>query len=122
MNPVQRSNGIPSTVVPQTLQHPGGSDDQGCLARGPPLIGHGGTDGGAKPGQAAKKSENLPVCHLTLQDMFAAFFFNSRYAKKFSKNILKAPNYTLEMCFTEMINRRDILPAWTCGTDTDVSK
>lgn len=56
---VHCSDGIPSAVVPQTLEYPGGSDDRGRPAGCPPFIGDGGTNRGSQSGQAAEQGQNL---------------------------------------------------------------
>lgn len=56
---VPSSDSVSSTVVPQTLQDPGGCDDRGCPTGHPPFIGHHGTDGGTQTSQASKKSQDL---------------------------------------------------------------
>lgn len=60
---VQGSNGVPSTVIPQSLEHPCNRDDRGCPAGGPPLVGHRGSDGGAQTHQAAQESQDLHYRH-----------------------------------------------------------
>lgn len=119
---VKSSNGVSSTVVPQTLEHPGCCNDWGCPASGPPFIGHCGTNSGTQSSKAAEKSHNLQTCHLVglcRQDVLSF----GRYGKRRGNQINpRQANYTVDMCFTEMIYRQHLAFISSGDGETRVSK
>lgn len=111
---VHSSDGISSTVVPQPLENPGRCDDWGCPAGGPPLIGHRGANCGAQSSQATDEGQNLQGGH----------FLSNFKKEKRNENCCRPTNYTVDMCFIEMIYRQDISRGqwWTQGSQSEIVK